>query len=295
MHRAIPLLLLLLTACASTKPAPVADVAIELDRGRPLIPLRINGSAPLPFLLDTASQTPNLRGAADPASFHFKIIGIANVGGAGSGKRKQAKLAGNVEISIGTATFMLAELVVPDRPAPPEPPLSTFGVIGKPLFDRYVVEIDWTARRVRLYEPDTFRPPHDAAALPLTFDDAGLPYVTASLTIAEGAFPVSLSLDTGANLALGLDVGSDPRITPPVAAAQTTLGHGVQGALRGTVGRVRRLRLGDHDLMDIETDFAAAGSPFVGTPGSHGLIGAEILQRFRVTLDVPNGRVFLAR
>jgi hypothetical protein len=274
--------------------APATEVAFELDRGRPLIPLRIEGSAPLLFLLDTGSETPNLRGAADPSSFDFKIIGVANVGGAGSGAPTKAKLAGDVKVGIGGVTFTIAELVVPQPTTPPDAPLSTFGVIGKPLFERFVVEIDWEDRRARLYEPSHFRPRKGVTELPLTFDSAGLPYVGALLQMNDGAeFPVSLSIDTGANLALALDVGSDPRIVPPRSTSQTEVGRGAQGVVLGSVGRVRLLRLGPYSLSDVLTDFAAAENPFVGTPGNHGLIGTEVLRRFRVTLDVPHKRVLL--
>jgi hypothetical protein len=170
------------------------------------------------------------------------------------------------------------------------------GVIGKSLFDRYVVDLDFERRVLSFYEPDSFAA-RGFESLPLTLIH-GMPSVEATVGTGSGEeVPVRLVVDLGARHALSLQPDSAKRITLPAKTIETVVGSGVQGDLKGRVGRIRSLRLGPFTLRDVVTSFADKESGSVHmNPGSGagGNLGSGILRRFRVVLDYPHQRLLLA-
>jgi hypothetical protein len=199
-----------------------------------------------------------------------------------------------VTFNISGATLKVAEMIVPPPPEPTRAPLSSFGVIGRPLFENFVVEFDWAKQIIRLHDPTKYTYPGKGATVPLAFDETGSPYVMALVSITGGTpIPVKLLVDTGANFALGLDVGSHPDIKLPERSLATVVGVGAQGQVSGHIGRVKSLRLGSYVFKNVFADFAAASNPFVGTAGSHGLIGTDVLRRFKVVFDYSRKQMIL--
>jgi hypothetical protein len=124
------------------------EIPFQLERDRAIILLTVNNSSPLKFLVDTGSKTPYLGGAAPAESLGLKIIGDAIDGGPGSGAATTVKIAGDVTFNISGATIKKAEMLVPPPPAPTLAPLSDYGIIGRPLFDNFVVEFDWAKQGI---------------------------------------------------------------------------------------------------------------------------------------------------
>jgi hypothetical protein len=170
------------------------------------------------------------------------------------------------------------------------------GIIGKALMG-CVVEIDFQKRVLNLSRSL----PNAGAALgheyPITFEQ-GIPVVSATVVTDRGSeVPVRLLVDTGSNLVLLLRAASHPDLRAPkrlIRPVGGVLGEGMNGSMRGSVGRVGRLKLGPLVLDDVltslvdEADVAAAFGQ-----GIDGMIGNEMLQRFTVVFDYAGGRMFL--
>src|SRR5205085_11694695 len=155
-------------------------------------------------------------------------------GAGGGGARREASLAENVNFNIGGIELRNGGLAVFPSPLGPQAMASHDGAIGRVVFATLVVEVDWEKKVIRFYEPAKYKYTGTGAILPLTFDEGGRPYTTASVAVAEErSIPVKLVVDTGASHALSLDVGSDPEIQMPAGATKLTLGIRASGAVTG--------------------------------------------------------------
>jgi len=86
-------------------------------------------------------------------------------------------------------------------------------------------------------------------------------------------------------------------LRPPerlIRPVEGVLGEGMNGPMRGSVGRVRLLKIGPVVLDDVLTSFVDdADLAAAFGDGIQGMIGSEILQRFTVVFDYAGGRMFL--
>ncbi len=123
------------------------------------------------------------------------------------------------------------------------------------------------------------------ADLPLTLVD-GYPLVPATLA----GRPVSLLLDTGAQGML---------ITPETAAALAlplagmTRIYGTGGSTQARVVRLPGLRLGAAPMPDLLAPVAPLPIQLRSDPPLAGLLGAALLARFDLDIDIPAGRLTL--
>lgn len=272
----------------------VAEVPFEVESDLMVIPVSVNGSRPLRFVLDTGAQGAVLNDPALTDSLRLNVVGKVRVRGAGSEPPAEASLAENVTFNVGGIEMSGGRLVV--RPARPG---ATFmagldGVVGRSVFANLVVEVDWEKRVVRFYDPAKYTYSGAGATLPLTFDDGGRPYTTASVVVAgDASVPVKLVVDTGASHALSLDVGSHAGIRLPEGAAQAVLGMGASGEIRGHRGRVKSFQFAGHMLKDVPTSFPDESANTAGLGGRQGNLGAGVLKRFKVIYDYSRSRMIV--
>ena len=165
------------------------------------------------------------------------------------------------------------------------------GILGHDVFTRYVIEIDYAARQVRLYEPSRFVTPTDAARLALTIED-DQPFVTAELVHPGRApVPAKLKVDVGSASGLGLN-GAFVRDVDLVAPGQRVLpapGVALGGQTENYVTRLEGLRLGPFLLSRPVVGYAADTTRV----GDAGTLGGDVLRRFTVVFDYSRGHLLL--
>lgn len=271
------------------------EVPFEVESDLMVIPVSINGSRPLRYVLDTGGQGATLSNSTVAETLNLKIAGTVQVRGAGGGgATTPASVAEGVTFNIGGIELSDASLVM-RRPifgsgsmAGPD------GVIGRPVFGNLVVEVDWEKRVVRFYEPAKYKYSGAGTALPLTFDEGGRPYMMAAVTVTGNkAVPVKLVVDSGASHALSLDVGSNAEIKLPEGAVKAVLGQGASGEVTGYTARVKNFQLGNYLLKDVPTSFPDASAGTAGLGGRQGNLGAGVLRRFKVIYDYSRQRMIV--
>src|SRR5438034_3401475 len=92
----------------------VVEIPFEVEGNWMVIPVRINGSRPLRFVLDTGAQGTFLQNTEIADSLNLKIVGKMPIRGAG-GAGGEASVAENVTFNIGGIELSNGRLVV----APP--------------------------------------------------------------------------------------------------------------------------------------------------------------------------------
>lgn len=256
------------------------EVPFEIESGWMVIPVSANGSRPLRFVLDSGAGGAAITNPEIVNSLNLNIVGKMQVRGAGGGgAAAEVSVADNVTFGIGGIELANGSLAI-------HASRSGFdGIIGRPIFAKLVVEVDWEKQVVRFFEPARYKYSGSGTILPLSFDDGGRPYTMASVTAGAKTIPVKLVVDTGGSHALSLDVGSNSEIKIPEGVSKTVLGRGAGGEIAGYTGRVKALELGGQTFKDVPTIFPDSSSGTTGINGRQGNLGSGILRRLKVIYD----------
>lgn len=263
------------------------EVPFAVESNLMVIPVSVNGSRPLRYVLDTGAQGTSLNNPEIIDSLNLKITGTMPVRGAGGGgAASEVSIAENVNFNIGGIELSGGRLGV--RRLPKDSPFlaTSDGVIGRIVFSTLVVEVDWEKRVVRFYDPAKYKYSGKGTVLPLTFDDGGRPYTTANVRLSgDKSVPVKLIVDTGASHALSLEVGTKPEIKFPEGATKIVLGRGGSGDITGYAGRVKSFELGGQTFQNVPTSFPDESLGVGRNDGRNGNLGSGLLRRFKVIYD----------
>ena len=265
---------------SAPEPASATIPFETAGRSTILVPIRINGSAPFRFVLDSGASL-TVIDQARAKDLHLDFGDAVEGHGAGKGTFAYRVVATPVRLSVGVAEFgceKLAALDLTNQLAILGRPID--GILGYDVFQRYAVEIDYEARVVRLFEPGSLAAAQAGVALPLTITKR-LPYVTADLKVkGQPLAKKTLLVDTGSEDA----VDDDVVLSSKGPKREVTGGVGLGQEYKVTFGRIASARLGPYELKNVPS--VAPGVP---------LIGSSVLRHFRLTFDYRHGKFYLAR
>ena len=265
-----------------------------------IIPVNINDSDTLNFILDTGVRFPIITELPFVNKLNLNYMMPVTVKGLDDGEGLTAYRSGNNVLHIDGLSAQNQEvqmIIDEDFQISHMLGIPVHGLIGFNLFKDFVVEINYSDEELTLYRPEyyKYRDHKNDIIMPLHFDGYK-PFVrTTIVTDSMKTVPVKLLVDTGASDALWLSEKSDERIHIPEKHVETFLGRGLSGDLYGTKGRIDAIWVGpllltqpivafpDSDLME----------RLIATNDRNGTIGAEILRRFYVTVDYRNSRLTL--
>lgn len=267
----------------------VVEVPFEVESGLMIIPVSINGSRPFRYVLDTGASGAIHNDTAASDSLNLKVTGEIPVRGVGGGGAiSKALIAEEVTFNIGGLELSNGHLAI--RPSN----WGHGGAIGRPVFGNLVVEVDWEKQVIRFHEPTKYKYSGSGTVLPLTFDEGGRPYTTASITLSGVTkIPVKLVVDSGASHALSLEIGSNSEIKLPEGATKTVLGHGASGEVTGHAGRITAFHLAGQSFKDVPTSFPDSSLGAGGINGRQGNLGSGMLRRFKVIYDYSRNQMIL--
>lgn len=265
-----------------------------------IIPVAINNSDTLNFILDTGVRYPIITELPFVNKLNLNFLQPINVKGLGEGEQLTAYRSGNNTINLDglvaydqeihmviSENFQISHILG----------IPVHGLIGFNLFKDYVVKIDYTDHKITLIKPEyfTYKEKEKDIVLPLTFEQ-NKPFVTTSIVTDKNQdVPVKLLVDTGASDALWLSTNSDNRISLPENHIETFLGRGLSGDLYGKKGRIGAIWVGPLVLYEPIVAFPENDlvDQLITRNDRNGTLGAEILRRFYVTMDYPNKRLIL--
>ncbi|HTO88506.1 MAG TPA: aspartyl protease family protein [Thermoanaerobaculia bacterium] len=256
-----------------------------------LVPARVNGVGPVPFILDTGAGSCLLSPAlASRAS--VSVTSRETATGAG----------GRLDVDLGTAeTLALGGAEVRDVPVAITDELSRIGQVvgaaiegdvGYGFLRHFRLTIDYVRSRLTIFRGGE-APAGEAAPEEVPFRLAGEkePLVLVSARIGSGG-PFTFAVDTGASTTvvsreLGRDLG--------IANGRTARMLGGGGHVAGLWGALPTVEVGptrSHNLGAVVGPFLGPLSEVVGTR-LDGILGYNFLRQFRVTFDYPAERLGL--
>lgn len=170
------------------------------------------------------------------------------------------------------------------------------GILGYEIFNRFVVEIDYISKIVKLHDPKSYKYSGSGHTIPLVIKD-NRPFFRARVMqvnakVAEGNFEFDIG-QVGA-LTLGESFTSKNELLKFTRKTlQISTGSILAGRTNAQIGRIQKLQLGRFIIQNAFTTFVPGNSGEEDTTDYAGLIGAEILRRFKVTIDYSRKQVVL--
>ena len=285
------------SAPASQKSADPIVVPFELVTRHIMIRVTINNSRPLWFIFDTGDKVA-IVDLELAKSLGLSLHGEVNVGGAGAGTVKGATVRNAAVSVIGNETNpQPVMLAIPLDRLESRFGHDIDGIIGADFIRQFVVEIDYSARVLRLHDKNKFSYSGPGDTLPLTFIHGGYPIIDAEVVV-DGRAPIKgrfiLDFGSGASLALHTPFVKEHNLPSP---SQKTIramgGGGVGGQVTGRSGRISALRMGKFQIESPLTLFSADQAGALATEEIQGNIGAMILSKFKALLDYGRDRIIL--
>jgi len=266
-----------------------------------IIPMTINDSDTLNFILDTGVRYPIITELPFINKLNLNYMMPVEIQGLGEGETLTAYRSANNVIKMDglSARNQEVQMVIDeDFQISHILGIPVHGLIGFNLFKDFIARIDYQNDEITLYRPEHFkyRDRKSDIVMPLLFD-GNKPFIkTQILTEDSVEVPVKLMVDTGASDALWLSEKSDERIKLPSKHIEAFLGRGLSGDLFGTKGRIDAVWVGPLVLPRPIVSFPDTGlvNQLISANDRNGTLGAEILRRFLVTIDYRNARLTLS-
>jgi hypothetical protein len=273
----------------STKQKRV-EIPFELHANLVVIPIQLNASDTLRFLVDTGLGTTLLTDSLAFRNLGLKSIRKIDLLGLGEEKPIEAQVLIDVKIQVGQASASHQNLIYVSSN---QLNLSDYvgtkiqGVLGYELFANAVVTIDYARQRLILRRAKQYHySKRKGTRFPLEMVD-NKPYIRAAQITSDQHVPLAnrLLLDSGAGHVLFLDGNAVDSSMFHFSAKRVYLGKGLNGAILGNWGRVPQLILGSWTWKQVPAAFTFAQSTQqkIKSADLHGSLGGEFLRRFIVT------------
>ncbi len=279
-----------------SRPTPLEVLRVDLYGKRVWLTATVN-QAEFVFQFDSAAGasllTPRAaeRAGLQPAAW-------ATAGGAGD-KTIRIQVARGVTLRLGRVSWIAPSVaLIPLDNIDESTGRRADGLIGKDFLERFVVEIDYAAGQMNLYDPSKYAYSGTGTSFPITLKEG--PIIEGQIAMpGQGRLPCRLLVDapyTG-SLAFSRPFVEKHRLLDAAAALTPQLLKSKMGGIGGEslihVGRVQSLTLGPYSFERPVSEFCLAEGGTLARSDIDGLLGAEILRRFRVIFDYPHLRMIL--
>ena len=266
-----------------------AKIPVELDNNIIFVRARVDGSRPLKFIFDTGASV-SVVNADLIGELKLKVEGQAD--GTATGGAIHVGLVNGVSLSVEVAevTNQIVATLALDK----SPCVQFDGIIGYDFINQFIVEIDYPNSMINLYNPKTYTYSGDGKVVPLSLAGRRTPLVATDILLAEDRSIVSkLELDTGGDSAFVFTSAfvKKNRLVESLSTNIKGTGVGAGGEQKRVVARVKRIQLGsfmlDGPIVNLEQDAEDGGKE------GDGIVGGEVLRRFKVILDYAHQRMIL--
>ncbi len=261
-----------------------------------IIPVQINGSDTLNFILDTGINTSIICNLASGEELELKYSRQIQLKGLGTGTPLEAIHSFGNEINISGVRginqdfFVLLENVFS---LSEKLGCQIDGILSYNVFNSFITKIDYEKEEVTLYNPEYFRykkHPGKTLSIPLIINN-NKPFIYVMLQLPGGRLiPLKVMLDTGASNSFWLDAKTINDFEIPPAAKKTFLGSGLSGDVNGFLARFDKVSIGSFNLENVLVSFpdSITIERSSGIEKRNGSVGAETMRRFSIIIDYPN-------
>lgn len=277
------------------------EIPFELKNNFIIVNISFNRFIPLQFIYDTGAEHTILMQKEFALLLGISFERQIKILGSDLSRELIAHIARRIPFKLGDISFFRDILVFEEDYFEFEKyaGIKINGILGADVFYGYIVTIDYENQVLTITKPEGFRPPKGKNWQELPFElIKNRPYLYAKISMPQDtAISLKLLVDTGASLGLLLHLQMDKRFEIPEKVVKSKLGSGLGGIIEGVVGRLRHFEMGSARLENVITNFQDL-PPDLDTlqlNGRKGLLGNDILSRFKVIMDFRNVKMYIKK
>ncbi len=259
-----------------------------------IIKASINNSAEFNFILDSGVRTTLITSLEPQETLQLNKVRIIKVNGLGNSDPVEAYHSVGNSVKIGSILGVNQNLVVLLSDIfhlKSKLGMPIHGIIGYDLLKNFVIKVNYEAREITFIRPESFRYKKSMGnVLPITIFNKK-PYVDVKIkNYNENIQSVRLLIDTGGSMPLWLFSDNNTNITLPEVTISANLGTGLNGIIKGKIGRIESLTIGEYTFNSPICNYPDSSSVYsvISIDKRSGSLGAEVLRRFVFYLDYPN-------
>jgi len=255
------------------------------EGGHIFLRVGVNGSEPLLFGLDSGMEGTTI-GQQLAATLKLKLRGGMQAAGGGEGTVDFA-LAGNISFSLPGIKFVLREVgVIPLEFPSPIPGQSIAGFLGYDFISRYVVEIDYAARTLNLYNPRSYRYRGRGEIIPIRMMDnnPNIPVrvVLPGLAPLVGMFVIDSGADT--DMVFYSPYVNKHKLLNSTQETIEANALGIGGTSKIRIGHATNVQIGRAVINNPVVHFSQAKNGDNASTIGAGFIGGKLLRQFKTVI-----------
>lgn len=262
------------------------------ERGHIFVPVRVNDSEPLWFVLDSGSSSSLIdKNLIESLKLKVEATGEAT----GGGGADEALLTSGVSLDLSGIKLRNQEIPAIDFKALEKSiGRNIDGMLGYDFIRRFVVEVDYEAKVIKIYNAEEYRYRGKGESFPITTEDDH-PHIRLKVTLPERA-PVEgkFIVDGGAGggiLEFATPFIKANKLLETVQVLETKSLAAIGGGVNISYGRGTNIRLGRFLIENPIIGFSQATKGALANPDIAGLIGAKLLSQFTVIYDDKRRRI----
>jgi hypothetical protein len=293
----IGLFFVLFAANVLAKNTLVATVPFEMVGSYIVLDAHINQSTKLKMILDTGLRNTIVTELHPNDSLDLTPGELRDLQGLGSGKNFLAyeSAGNNVQVGKIKLTNRLVYAFKEDLfNLSKQTGVKINGLLGVDFFRDYVVQIDYSNRRLRMYRHEQFIAPKGYGVMPMTLHRQKM-YIHLSVLETDSARQtIKMLIDTGAELTAWFETLTNKAVNIPEKSIRGRIGEGLSGEINGVFARVQQLCIAEFCVKDPIVAFpdSAAISQIARTSDRDGTIGGQLLNRFNLIIDTNNRKFY---
>lgn len=166
------------------------------------------------------------------------------------------------------------------------------GIIGYSLLRKYIIYVDYDYEQISFYTPGSFKYSRGGTLLRPSFNNLPIQSATVrdNVTIRQRFY-----FDTGGGICVLLseDFVADSTLFTKKKKIVKTLTEGLGGKKIMRLTTVKEVKLGPYKFKKVPTYIFDDEYNVTNYPALGGLLGADLLRRFNITLNYPKGEIYL--
>jgi len=281
---------LLANISANNKPKRIESIPFEVVGSYVIIKVKINDSSTLNLILDSGIRNTIITELMTGDRISLNYSDVKELMGLGTGGHIEAFTSNSNTLKIGKLKLQFKTVYVLKNDIfnlSKHTGTKINGLIGLDFFQDYTVEIDYTHRRVRFYDSNSFSMPKGYEELPITVM-AHKMFVELSVLESDNTRKqVRMLIDTGAELNAWFQTMTKESVQLPSRWVQGTIGEGFNGIITGKYAHIPQLCFGNFCLLNPIVSFpdSATIKDIVNVSQRDGTVGSQILSRFNLFID----------
>ncbi|MEK6478964.1 aspartyl protease family protein [Catalinimonas sp. 4WD22] len=271
------------------------EVRFRLEDNLIIIPVLVNGTEEMSFILDTGTDSPLILNRKYIKNLDLPLNREINFQGAGMGAACKGSVISSMSLQIADAyADHIGGVVLKDNPLMNLRinGIKIHGVLGASLFKSFAVEIDYLTQHLRLHEGQNFLDDQSFSEHEMQMS-CSRPILKSVLEFNEKQYELKLMIDTGLSNEM---IIYDHTSFDYVKTSVEEIGKGYSGKVKATVAHVDALKIAGQELMDVHTYFPEHHSykaVLRKVSDRNGTIGNALLKRYCIVLDYAAETIYI--